>query len=187
MKCYVLAGGRSRRFGTDKLLYPLFGVPVVERVVKTARSFFEEVYLVAKEEEKFAFLGVPVLRDALPESASAVGLYTALLHAESPAFVLSGDLPLVKRELFPLLIEAFEEPATVARTGEKLHPLVGVYGKEFLPFLEKKIKEKDYRLTAVLKEAGFKEVEVKPPLDEALLNLNRPEDLRKVLTFEKDF
>jgi len=179
VRCYVLAGGRSRRFGTDKLFYRLGNETVLERVVKVARQVFPEVILVAKEEEKFKPLGLPVLLDGLPVQASLVGLYAALRHAEGPAFVLSGDLPLIKKELLELLLKRADEPATVAET-DRLHPLVGVYYPSALPEVERAVKEGDYRLTELLRRLGAKRVRVPKELSRSLLNLNRPEDLKLI-------
>lgn len=185
--CYVLAGGKSKRFGEDKLLYEIKGKKVIERVYETAKSVFKEVYIVAKDREKFSFLNAPVVLDEFEESASIIGLYTALKHAkEENVFVLSGDLPLMKKETVLYVLENFKEPVSVAKT-EKLHTLVGVYSKKLLEKIEERIKKGDYRIWALLKDVGYNEVEIPEELRYTLLNMNTKEDLKRILAIENHY
>ncbi|NPB07822.1 MAG: molybdenum cofactor guanylyltransferase MobA [Aquificae bacterium] len=184
MKCYILAGGKSRRFGEDKLLYRIRGERVIERVLRAAKTVFGEVYVVCKEPEKFSFLGVPTLKDELKDRASIVGLYTALKHSQEKAFILSGDLPLLGREVIEYLLSKAGPPITLAREGGKLHTLVGVYWPDVLPLLEEFIEKGNYRITEFVKKAGFRAVEVPGKYRKQLLNLNRKEDLSRILAIE---
>lgn len=185
--CYILAGGESKRFGEDKLLYEVNDKRVIERVCETAKRVFRKVYVVAKNKEKFPFLGVPVVLDEFKESASIVGLYTALKHSkEEYIFILSGDLPLIKEETLLYIVENFKEPVSVART-EKLHTLVGIYSKYALKKLEEKIRKGDYRIWAFLKEIGYNEVKIPRELEHTLINMNTKEDLKRILAIENHY
>ncbi|WP_461829847.1 molybdenum cofactor guanylyltransferase MobA [Aquifex sp.] len=178
MKCFILAGGRSRRFGEDKLLYEYKGKRVIERVVQAAKGVCDELFIVAKDPKKFEFLGIPVIVDALPVQASIVGLYTALSYTDEPALILSGDLPLITPKVLKAIVEAYESPITLAKTKNKVHTLVGVYSPEVLNRLEDFIKKRNYRLYEFVSSVGFKAVELGNDDALQLLNMNTKEDLK---------
>ncbi|NPA32540.1 MAG: molybdenum cofactor guanylyltransferase [Aquificae bacterium] len=182
MRCYILAGGRSKRFGRDKLLYKIGGITVIERVANTARKVCDEVFLVSKDKKKFSFIDLPVVEDKAGESASIVGLYTALLHLpKGHALILSGDIPLISEKTLKLLVQNRRPPITLAKTKEKIHPLVGVYEKSVLDEVRKIIEEKNYRLSELVRRVGFFAVDIPPELEHELLNLNTPTDLDEIL------
>lgn len=186
-ECFILAGGQSRRFGEDKLLFKIGNVRTVERVIRTAREVCPRVRLVAKDRDKFRDLEVEVVEDLLPDQAPIVGIYTALrTSSESVIVVLSGDLPLLKADVLRLLISKYREPVTVVSSGGKLHPLLGLYSRSLLPSLEEYIDEGRRSLVGFLEMAGCSVVdeeelrEVDPDLS-SLLNMNTKEDLKRVL------
>lgn len=180
MKGFILAGGKSKRFGEDKLLYELDGKKVIERVVKSAMKVCEEVFIIAKHPKKFEFLNVPVIMDAFPFQASIVGLYTALSYTERPALILSGDIPLITPRILERLISAYQEPITLARTESKIHTLIGVYSPKILETVEEFLKRGNYKLYDLVKEVGFKTVNFSGEEAFYLLNLNTKEDLRVI-------
>ncbi len=181
MKCYILAGGRSRRFGRDKLLHEIGGKKVIERVLDTAKVVCDEVFLITKNPSKFRFLDVPIILDAFSIHASMIGLYTALSHAETPSLILSGDVPLLTPQIIERLIKDYEPPITLARTKEKIHTLVGVYSPDVLEILEEYIKNENYKLYEFVKRVGFKTVLFKGKEANHLLNLNTEEDLSRLI------
>ena len=177
MKCFILAGGKSRRFGEDKLLYEFKGKKVIERVVETAKQVCDELFIVAKNPKKFEFLNVPVIIDVSPIQASIVGLYTALSYTKEPALILSGDLPLITPEVLKRLIEAYQEPVTLAKAQGKVHTLVGIYSPKVLKTIEEFLEKENYKLYELVKKAGFKAVEFEGKEAVSLLNLNTKGDL----------
>src|ERR1700737_3599190 len=100
----LLAGGRSVRFGSDKLLASLRSEPVIAHAVRAALSLFEEVILVGKQPEKYrpalarARLlegsGVLFLRDRSRQETPLAGVEAGLLSARAgAAFVCAADMP----------------------------------------------------------------------------------------------
>ena len=187
MECFILAGGQSRRFGEDKLLFKIRGIKTIERVIGSAREVCSKIYVVAKDRKKFRDLGVEVVEDVLPDQAPIVGLYTALqMSPEDKIMILSGDLPLIKPEVLKLLIEEYEEPATVLYSDGKLHPLIGIYSRSLLPALEDYMKLGKRSLVGFLEQVKYKVVNeedlrrVDPDLS-SLMNMNTKEDLERIM------
>ncbi len=187
MECFILAGGQSRRFGEDKLLYRLNDLRTIDYVVRVAREVCSKVYIVTKDKEKFKDIGVPLLEDLLPDQTPLVGIYTALMESsESPSLILSGDTPLIKPEVLKVLIEEYEEPITIFSIKGKVHPLIGIYSRELLPLLEDYLKLGGRSVIEFIEGVKYKTVteEKLRDLDPELvsfLNMNTREDLRKVL------
>jgi len=63
----VLAGGRSRRMGSDKGLLRIGSRRLIDVVLETIRRLFPEVLVVANDPTAYEGLGVPVVPDRIPE------------------------------------------------------------------------------------------------------------------------
>ena len=187
MECFILAGGQSRRFGEDKLLFRIGNLRTIEHVIRSAREVFSKVYIVAKDREKFRGLGVEVIGDLLPDQAPVVGLYTALRKSYGDSIVvLSGDMPLIKPQVLRLLIREYRKPVTIFSSNGKLHPLVGAYSRTLISTVEVYIKEGRKSLIGLLGQINYKVIDedeirrVDPDLS-SLLNMNTKEDLEIIL------
>ena len=104
----VLAGGRSSRFGSDKMAADIFGEPLLHHAVRAATSVCAEVLVVG------APSGLPVeLPGGMPEAPVVVldvdlheGPLAALAHAATFAtqdrmLLIAGDMP----DLQPAILE----------------------------------------------------------------------------------
>jgi molybdopterin-guanine dinucleotide biosynthesis protein A len=104
----LLAGGRSTRFGGDKLLAQLGGAPLLARSVRSALALFGEVFVVAKDPGRYRGaldaegLGelidrdqaLHLRRDLSRRSTPLAGLQAGLASARSEAcFVAGADMP----------------------------------------------------------------------------------------------
>jgi molybdenum cofactor guanylyltransferase len=98
----VLAGGGSRRFGSDKLVAPVGGMPLLHRAVLGVVAVADELVIVIAPEAPEPSLpdgiAVPVrfVRDPEPDKGPLVGVLAGLEAAESDlAIVVAGDMPLL--------------------------------------------------------------------------------------------
>jgi molybdopterin-guanine dinucleotide biosynthesis protein A len=185
----VLAGGRGRRFGGDKLLFRINGKPLllytIERLEKAER--IDEIVLVASREntEKLRSFGYEVVVDDLMVGPMG-GIYTALSLGD--AFVVAGDMPLLIPDFIDLIAERFEEtkkPACVPRWGNGyLEPLHATYSSSFRDFLWERIKSGNYAINQAIREsdACYIEIEKLPEgWRESFFNVNTREDLRRII------
>ena len=186
MECFILAGGQSRRFGTDKLLEPINSKRTIDYVVASAKEVFPKVYVVAKDKRKFGDLGVPIVEDLLQEQTPLVGIYTALeLSPRERVAILSGDMPLIRPEVLRLLKERAKGSITVFRVGGKVYPLVGVYSTFLKRELYEFLKQGKKRVMDFLSRVGcfyIEEDEVREVDPElcSFVNMNTREDLERV-------
>lgn len=180
----VLVGGRSTRFGRDKLREPLEGGGwLVDRAVEALRAATgRAVTLVGTCDPEVARRGDAHLEDAHAGQGPAGGLLTALDRL-GDVIVLPGDLPRVLAPaLAPLLRAAEAQPSTLAirARGE---PLVAIYRRALAPRIAARLAAGRRSLHDLV--AGDELFEVDVPED-ALVNANTPAALEPsgVFAFE---
>jgi molybdopterin-guanine dinucleotide biosynthesis protein A len=145
----ILAGGRSRRYGTPKAFAEVGGVSLVERARRALEPSTRAVILVGDDPRLGAF-GLPLHPDVHPDIGPLAGLHTALraaAEAGTPgAFVLACDLPLVPSDLVRALVLRFAEaggrravlPESPGPLG--VEPLCGCYPVAWLPEVTRRVE-----------------------------------------------
>lgn len=185
---FVLAGGQSRRFGEDKLLYPLGGKRLIEYAVKALSDLCDKIYIVTKNPEKFSFLqGVDFLQDLLDKQSALSGLYTALKHlGKGRGLVVAGDMPMLQKSLLCKLLENSAPPLTLFRIGGRLQPMPGVYYSEILMQVEAYMASGGEKLTDLVESLPRKEIEEETAREWdhhllSFININTKQDLKDIL------
>jgi molybdopterin-guanine dinucleotide biosynthesis protein A len=124
----VLAGGRSARFGRDKLAEPVDGKPLLLHAIAAVRAVVAEVIVVAAPDATPDVpAGAVVVHDPAPFEGPLAGLATGLRHANQPVcLVVGGDSPSLVTGVLELLIAALDDAAISAAAlddGGRLRPL----------------------------------------------------------------
>jgi molybdenum cofactor guanylyltransferase len=100
IEAFILAGGASRRMGTDKSQLLLEGQTFVERIGATLLTVTNSIRLVGGRENS----KLPVVADVYPGWGALGGLHAALSACRREwAMVVACDLPFVTAELFQFL------------------------------------------------------------------------------------
>lgn len=112
----ILAAGRATRFGPDKLMVPVDGLPLGAHIAKTVASldFGWRVAICAVDApiaEHYADIGFSILENETPERGQAYSLHlaveAAMVTTAGALLVTLADMPFVSRSHL----------AAVARTG----------------------------------------------------------------------
>jgi molybdopterin-guanine dinucleotide biosynthesis protein A len=77
---YILAGGRSRRFGSDKARATLDGDPLITRLARELAPVASSTTVVAAAAGAYDDLGLTTIADDVPGLGPAGGIVTALRH-----------------------------------------------------------------------------------------------------------
>jgi molybdopterin-guanine dinucleotide biosynthesis protein A len=108
----VLAGGRSSRFGGDKLAADVDGRPLLHLAIAAVAGVADEVVVVIGAEAAEpalpveAPLPVRVARDVVPDQGPLAGLAAGLAAAAHPlAILVGGDQPSLRGDVLRLLLE----------------------------------------------------------------------------------
>jgi molybdopterin-guanine dinucleotide biosynthesis protein A len=123
----VLAGGRSTRFGGDKLAVEVDGEPLLWRPIRALAVAGCETIVVAIGRGRPApalppelASAVRIVRDPVRDGGPLVGLRAGLAAATSgPAIVVAGDQPELRPGLLRSLVEAMGEPVEAGLPGDR--------------------------------------------------------------------
>ncbi len=112
----VLAGGRSRRFGRDKLTEPFGGRTLLEHAIAAVGPLAgETIAVAAPDEPRNVPDGIILVRDPSSFEGPLVGLVTGLRRATQPvALVVGGDMPTMVPSVLGALIDRLDDPAVEA-------------------------------------------------------------------------
>lgn len=178
---YILAGGRSSRFGSDKALALLDGEPLILRLARALREMARPVIAVADRPGKYAVLGVPTLADCVRGLGPLGGLLTALRHARHRWILLAScDLVEIRPRWISLLL-AGRHPGTlaVAFRGAHWQPMPALYHKLLCAAAERQIRRRELALWKLIEQC--RHVALPLPQDwPAVAQVNTPADLRRV-------
>ena len=177
---YILAGGASRRMGTDKVRLELDGENVGQVLARRFAPCTSGVALVVKPWQDFADLGLPLVRDDAAGHALVHGIRAALA-CPGPKWrlLLACDMPGVMPEVLARLwaaVHAHAAPgACFQRQGrDDVEPLPSLWHRD----IAGRIRD-SWGLTARdwLRHAGAAVVGTSAA-DPALANMNTPPEWR---------
>lgn len=179
----ILAGGISRRMGTDKSFLDLGGEPVIAHVIQAVTAAFPRVLLITNDPDKYARFGLPMTPDIIPGIGTLGGIHAGLSSLTSgAAFMTASDMPFIRREVMDYLVGAFNDTdAVVPYLRGEYEPLLAVYSKRCLPAIEKTIASRKRRAVDFLKSVRLRTVlddefrSVDPGLV-SIFNINTPAD-----------
>ncbi len=134
---FVLAGGRSKRMGSNKALLPLAGRRLVDRAIDLLEPHVQEIFVVGPP-ELLPALHVPVRPDEIRQAGPLGGILTGLRHTRcEKSLVLGVDLPFLTWGVLERVLRASEGyDVTLPRIGETHETLCAVYTKSCITPIE---------------------------------------------------
>ena len=173
--------------GRNKAFLEINGRRIIDRTKDLFLEIFDEVLVVTNSPLEYADLGLRVVADLIPDKGSLGGVYTGLFHAShARAFVAACDMPFLRRSLIDHLLKLSPKfDIVIPRTDDGLQPLHAVYSQNCLPFMEELLSRDNLKIIDFFQRVNVREVlteEILPydPDLKAFLNVNTPEDLRKI-------
>ncbi|HXH19508.1 MAG TPA: molybdenum cofactor guanylyltransferase [Chitinophagales bacterium] len=169
---FVLAGGKSKRFGGDKSRAVFCGKLLVARAAETLRTLCSKVYISGYSNldglEELSFKDVYPLPDRndllLPgdNKASLIGLTSALLFCQTAyAAILAVDLPFVTGRVFEILFEEIGSfSASIPKDSEgRIQPLSAIYAvNDFRKTFLDSIRSNQLAIHRIVHEKNVKKV-----------------------------
>jgi len=156
----ILAGGDSKRIGTDKGLIDLDGKPLIGYVIESLRPVVDEIIVVVGSEARGPVYldavggDVRVVPDIYDDGSPMIGLITGLTHARGDyAVVAACDMPFINSNLVDLLfLLSFELNGTLLiKPNGWVEPLPAVYKVDIGKKRAVQLREEgDLRLRKVL-------------------------------------
>ena len=188
----VLAGGRSRRFGSDKLAARVGAGTLLDRSVAVVASIAADVVVVVAPRDDRVMAPISgalrIVTDPEAYGGPLVGLLTGLEAVDQPlVVVVGGDMPALRPDVLRLLVRTLaSEPtigAVVLRSRGALVPLPAAvrtgaatdWTRRLVGDGERRLRSLFERLpTRILEEGEWRPMD---PDGDTLRDVDRPGDL----------
>lgn len=167
--------------GEDKALLPFEGKSLLETLHSRAGAYFDEVVLLSASRQYDTDLRF--IPDARTDAGPLGGLLSAMMDdsaGQTHIAVIPVDLPMISEQTLIHIAHGEIEPALqalVARAGDSIQPLAGVYRTDLVKQLEDYLDGGERQVMGFLDrlEHAFFDV---PHKD--ILNINTPRDYKEL-------
>lgn len=181
----ILAGGSSRRMGTDKSFAVLDTKPVFEHVLKRVGELELPTMLVTNTPEKYMHYGLAMHSDILPDKGALGGLYTAIQASESDfTLCVACDMPFLNVALLKHLLGlcSADWDVIVPQIGGRPEAMHAVYSKACLEPIQQQLAAGKLRASGFFDQVRGRYVDEETirrfdPDLRSFMNVNTPEDL----------
>ncbi len=183
----VLAGGESRRMGTDKASLPFGDRTLLQRVVQRLGACCDPVFVVTGDPHRYAVLGARAVVDRWPGLGPLAGLEAGLRAAPTAyAAVVACDLPFLRPDLLRGLAREAEGWDAAVPATDRPHPLCAVYHRRAAELAELLLGSGGGSLRDLLARLHVRYVPEDvlrgwDPDLASLFNVNTPEDYARAL------
>jgi molybdopterin-guanine dinucleotide biosynthesis protein A len=157
LPAYILAGGASRRFGSDKARAEIDSVPLILRLARSVEPCVARVVVVAARADEYADLGLNTVGDLIPDCGPLGGLLTALcdLGDADWLLLLSCDLT----EFRPQWLDALRAARTpdarvVAFQSEPRQPFPALYHQDLIPSVREALDQNRLLMQGLLRSTA---------------------------------
>jgi molybdopterin-guanine dinucleotide biosynthesis protein A len=176
----ILAGGQSKRMGSEKGLVLLHGKPLISYAIGILSGFCDTV-LISSNSDAYDDLGLKVVPDLLANKGPMGGVYSCLKEVKTSfAFVLSVDMPLVDRQIIDrLLAEKDEYQVVLPCLQGFVQPVCACYKHEILPLLETELIAERLKLKGFIETLHYKAIDISVEDGYTLFSINTKEDVLK--------
>ena len=183
----ILAGGKSKRMGTNKAFLEINGRSMIDQIVDIFKDTFEEVILVTKSPIEYLHLDLRIVTDLIPNKGALGGLYTGLFYASfQHIFVTACDMPFLNKGFIDYMVsKAGNFDAVVPLSSDGLQPIHAIYSKRCIRHIEALLELDDLKITNLYPKVRIREISPHEilsfdPKSSLFFNINTPEDLEKV-------
>lgn len=183
----ILAGGSSRRMGTNKALLELEGVALIEHIYRKLATLFQEVIIVTNTPADYDFIPCRKVSDVFTAAGSIAGLHAGLVHSSfDTIFVTACDMPNLDSDLIRHLHSLHgEHAATIPFSQGGQEPLHAFYSRSCSNVFSAAIKQGDRKILEIIKQLDVKlipwdRIKSLPGAAHSFLNVNTPEEFRQI-------
>jgi len=193
MTVIILAGGRSSRMGTDKAFIKIGNQPLIKRQIELLRKVFKQIIVVTNSLPKYrGYKGIKIISDIIPHRGPLGGIYSGMVASSSTYnFVVACDMPFINQALIRYIMRNKNSyDIIIPKIDRKYHPLFGIYSKNCLPIIEKRIKQQRFKVSSIFSKVKTNfiskhEIRQFEPNLLSLMNINIPGDLIRVKNMEE--
>ena len=190
ISCIILAGGKSIRFGHDKVLERIGNTSLLEQVISHVEPISKDIIIVTAKERTFAQLAnhpkVKIVNDILPGKGSLGGIYTGLIKSESfYNLVVAADMPFLNESLLRYMIKVADGyDFILPHVNTWYEPLHAIYSRNCIDPIRYILDEGKKVIVELFNYVKVRYVEAKEidqfdPNHLSFFNINTREDLER--------
>ena len=186
ISCIVLAGGESKRLGTDKGFLKIGDRFLIEDIVEKMARIGDEVIIVTNFTQRYSYLNTRLVGDIYPGKGALGGIYSGLRAARHDyGLVVACDMPFLDLRLLRYMILLSPgQDVVIPRVGGLTEPLHAIYSKECLQPIERLLSAGGFKIIDFFPEVRVRYVEEQEirlfdPQCLSFFNINSPCDLEK--------
>jgi len=179
----ILAGGESRRMGSDKSLLPIDGARFIDHLYHIFAELFDEVLIVTNSPGLYADLPCRKVADIYHAQGSLAGIHAGLAAAVQPRiFVAACDMPLLNPTLVRrICASATGCDVTIPRSASGQEPLHALYTKSCLESMSAALAAGRRRIVSFFPQVRVTELSPElwqdcDPQELSFRNINTPEE-----------
>jgi molybdopterin-guanine dinucleotide biosynthesis protein A len=188
ISCIILAGGKSIRFGHDKVLEKIGNTSLLEQVISQVDSLSKDIIIVTAKERNFAQLAnhpkIKIASDIFPGQGSLGGIYTGLVKSDSfYNLVVAADMPFLNEPLLRYMIRVSDGfDFVLPRINNMYEPLHAIYSKNCIAPIKSILEHGKKVIVELFKYVKVRYVEAEEvdrfdPRHMSFFNINTREDL----------
>lgn len=186
----ILAGGKSQRMGFDKQLINVHGRRLVDKIISTLRTEFDEIILVSNEPSSCIAPGCLITSDEIKEMGPLGGIHAGLKRSSSRyVYFTACDMPNLNLDYIRFMKKRIKEmniDACVTKINDWIEPFNAFYSKSILGTVESDLLSKKGSIFYLLKKSKCHFIEEKDARMfstdwRMFLNLNTREELSEYM------
>ncbi|MCK5619076.1 MAG: molybdenum cofactor guanylyltransferase [Candidatus Krumholzibacteria bacterium] len=177
---YILAGDKSRRFGSDKARALHRGAPLITGVARALEPVASRITVVAAASGAYDDLGLPTIGDVLPDKGPMGGLLSAIDDCRGAQWLLLSACDWVGiQERWARLLLARRQSSlqVIIFRSDRLEPLFALYHTSIRKTAARLIDDDRLKMIELIDTVTTETVPA-PGGWSDVINLNRPPDYR---------
>jgi molybdenum cofactor guanylyltransferase len=190
ISCIILAGGKSIRFGHDKVLERIGNTSLLEQVISHVDSISKDIIIVTAKERTFAQLAnhpkVKIITDIFPGQGSLGGIYTGLVKSKSfYNLVVAADMPFLNESLLRYMIKVADGyDFILPHVNSWYEPLHAIYSRNCIDPIKSILEQGKKVIVELFNHVNVRYVEAEEidqfdPKHLSFFNINTREDLER--------
>ncbi len=196
ISCVILAGGKSKRFGHDKVLERFGNTSLLEQVISHVDPISKDIIIVTAKGRTFAQLAnhpkIRIINDILPEQGSLGGIYTGLVKSNTfHNLVVAADMPFLNESLLKYMVKVADGYDFILPRFEDMYePLHAIYSRNCIDPIKSILVQGKKVIIELFKYVKVRFVETKEidrfdPKHISFFNVNTKEDMEQAMTIIK--
>lgn len=183
----ILAGGKSKRMGSDKGFILYNGKPFIQHSIDALEPLVTEIIIVSNNKEYDVFKKKRVV-DIIPDAGPLAGLYTGLQHSTTEDnLVLSCDIPLINTTVLKELINHSTDADIVqVQSQDRKMPLIALYKRKCKDQCLSLLEQGERRLRVLIEKSNTKTIRLNKTMEIYTKNINTPIELKDIINADNN-